>query len=63
MSILVIADHDNQTIRGATLNTVAAAAKIGGDVVLLIAGGGCAAAAQAGAQIAGVKKVLVADAP
>jgi len=63
MSILVIADHDNQTIRGATLNTVAAAAKIGGDIALLVAGGGCAAAAQAGAQIAGVKKVLVADAP
>ena len=63
MSILVLADHDNQTIRGATLNTVAAAAKIGGDIVLLIAGGGCAAAAQAAAQIAGVKKVLLADAP
>ena len=63
MPILVIADHDNQAIRGATLNTVAAAAKIGGDIVLLVAGGGCAAAAQAAAQIAGVKKVLVADAP
>ncbi len=63
MPILVLADHDNQTIRGATLNTVAAAAKIGGDIVLLVAGGGCAAVAQAGAQIAGVTKVLVADAP
>ena len=63
MPILVLADHDNKTIRGATLNTVAAAAKIGGDIVLLVAGGGCAAAAQAAAQIAGVKKVLVADAP
>jgi electron transfer flavoprotein alpha subunit len=63
MSILVIADHDNQAIRGATLNTVAAAAKIGGDITLLVAGGGCAAVAQAAAQIAGVKKVLVADAP
>jgi len=63
MSILVIADHDNQTIRGATLNTVAAAAKIGGDIVVLVAGGACAAAAQAAAQIAGVKKVLLADAP
>jgi electron transfer flavoprotein alpha subunit len=63
MTILVLADHDNQTIRGATLNTVAAAVKIGGDIVLLVAGGGCAAAAQAGAQIAGVKKVLLADAP
>ena len=63
MPILVLADHDNQTIRGATLNTVAAAAKIGGDIVLLVAGGGCAAVAQAGAQIAGVSKVLLADAP
>jgi len=63
MPILVLADHDNQTIRGATLNTVAAAAKIGGDIVLLVAGGACAAAAQAGAQIAGVSKVLLADAP
>jgi electron transfer flavoprotein alpha subunit len=63
MPILVLADHDNQVIRGATLNTVAAAAKIGGDIVLLVAGGACAAAAQAGAQIAGVSKVLLADAP
>ena len=63
MPILVLADHDNQTIRGATLNTVAAAAKTGGDIVLLVAGGGCAAAAKSAAQIAGVAKVLVADAP
>ena len=63
MTILVLVDHDNQTVRGATLNTVAAAAKIGGDIVLLVAGGGCAAAGQAAAQIAGVKKVLLADAP
>lgn len=63
MTILVLADHDNQALRGATLNTVAAAAKIGGDIVLLVAGGGCAAVAQAGAGIAGVKKVLLADAP
>jgi electron transfer flavoprotein alpha subunit len=63
MPILVLVDHDNQTIRGATFNTVAAAAKIGGDIVLLVAGGGCAAVAQAAAQIAGVSKVLLADAP
>jgi electron transfer flavoprotein alpha subunit len=63
MPILVIADHDNQAVKGGTLNTVAAAAKIGGDIVVLVAGGACAAAAQAAAQIAGVKKVLVADAP
>jgi len=63
MPILVLVDHDNQNIRGATLNTVAAAAKIGGDIVLLVAGGGCAPVAQAAAQIAGVSKVLLADAP
>jgi electron transfer flavoprotein alpha subunit len=63
MPILVLVDHDNHAIRGATFNTVAAAAKIGGDIVLLVAGGGCAAVAQAAAQIAGVSKVLLADAP
>ncbi|HUX25109.1 MAG TPA: FAD-binding protein [Burkholderiales bacterium] len=63
MPILVIADHDNKSLRGATLNTVAAAAKIGGDIVLLVAGGACAAVGQSAAQIAGVTKVLVADAP
>ena len=63
MAILVIAEHDNQNIKGATFNTVAAAGKIGGDVVVLVAGGGCAAAGNAAAAIAGVSKVLVADAP
>ncbi len=63
MAILVIAEHDNQAIKPATLNTVAAAAKIGGEVHVLVAGGGCAGAAAAAAQIAGVTKVLVADAP
>jgi electron transfer flavoprotein alpha subunit len=63
MTILVIADHDNQSIKAGTLNTVAAAVQIGGDIVVLVAGGACAAAGQAAAQIAGVKKVLVADAP
>ncbi|NMG64087.1 electron transfer flavoprotein subunit alpha/FixB family protein [Azoarcus indigens] len=63
MTILVIAEHDNQSIKAATLNTVGAAAKIGGDVHLLVAGAGCGAAAEAGAKIAGVSKVLVADAP
>ena len=62
MSILVIAEHDNLMLMGATLNTVAAAAKIGGEVHVLVAGAGCAAAAQAAAQVAGVAKVLVADA-
>jgi electron transfer flavoprotein alpha subunit len=63
MSVLVIAEHDNQSIRPATLNALGAAAKIGGDVSVLVAGAGCAAAGQAAAAIPGVKKVLVADAP
>jgi len=63
MSVLVVAEHDNQSVKSATLNTVAAAAKIGGDVVVLVAGSSCAAAAKAAAAIAGVKKVLAADAP
>jgi len=63
MTSLVIAEHDNQTIKAATLNTVTAAAQCGGDVHVLVAGAGCGAAAQAAAQIAGVAKVLVADAP
>jgi electron transfer flavoprotein alpha subunit len=63
VSILVIAEHDNASLRPATLNTVAAAAKIGGDITVLVAGSGCAAPAKAAATVAGVKKVLVADAP
>src|SRR5439155_10593529 len=63
MSVLVIAEHDNQSVKLATLNTVAAAAKIGGDIAVLVAGSGCGGAAKAAAAIAGVKKVLVADAP
>jgi electron transfer flavoprotein alpha subunit len=62
MSILVIAEHDNFALKAATLNTVAAAAKIGGEVHALVAGSGCAAAAQAAAQLAGVAKVKLADA-
>jgi electron transfer flavoprotein alpha subunit len=61
MSILVIAEHDNATLKGATLNTVTAAAKIGGDLVVLVAGSNCGAVADAAAQVAGVSKVLVAD--
>jgi electron transfer flavoprotein alpha subunit len=63
MACLVLAEHDNASLKGATLNTVAAAARIGGDIHVLVAGGNCAAAAQAAAQVAGVSKVLVADAP
>jgi len=61
MTTLIIAEHDNASIRPATLNAVAAAAKIGGDIHVLVAGEGCGAAAQAAAQIAGVAKVLHAD--
>ncbi|WP_288105615.1 electron transfer flavoprotein subunit alpha/FixB family protein [Limnobacter sp.] len=61
MSVLVIAEHDNQSIKPATLNTVAASAKIGGDVHVFVAGQGCQAAADAAAKIAGVSKVLLAD--
>ncbi len=60
---LVIAEHDNASIKAATLNTVAAAQKIGGDVHVLVAGHNAQAAAEAAAKIAGVSKVLLADAP
>ncbi len=63
MASLVIAEHDNASLKGATLNTVTAAVKCGGDVHVLVAGSNCGAAAAAAAQIAGVSKVLVADAP
>ena len=63
MTNLVIAEHDNQSIKAATLNTVAAAQKIGGDVHVLVAGHNAQAAADAAAKIAGVAKVLLADAP
>ena len=63
MAILVIAEHDNQSIKAATLNTVAAATQLGGDVHVLVVGAACAAAGEAAAKIAGVSKVLVCDAP
>ncbi|PVX83823.1 electron transfer flavoprotein subunit alpha/FixB family protein [Paraburkholderia unamae] len=63
MTNLVIAEHDNHSIKAATLNTVAAAQKIGGDVHVLVAGHNAQAAADAAAKIAGVAKVLLADAP
>jgi electron transfer flavoprotein alpha subunit len=63
MTALVIAEHDNQTIKSATLNTVTAALACGGDVHVLVAGEGAAAAAQAAAQIAGVAKVILAEGP
>ena len=61
MTILVIAEHDHGSIKSATLNTVTAAAQIGGDVHVLVAGQNAGAAAAAAAQIAGVSKVLHAD--
>jgi electron transfer flavoprotein alpha subunit len=61
MSALVIAEHDNQSIKGATLNTVTAALACGGEVHVLVAGHNAGAAAQAAAQIAGVAKVLHAE--
>jgi electron transfer flavoprotein alpha subunit len=61
MSILVIAEHDNASIKAPTLVTVAAAAAIGGDIEVLVAGSDCAAAGEAASKIAGVSKVLVAD--
>jgi len=65
MSILVLVEHDNQTVLAASLNTIAAAQQIashaGGDIDLLVAGSECDSAAQAASQIAGVARVLVAD--
>jgi electron transfer flavoprotein alpha subunit len=62
MTTLVIAEHDNKTVKGGTLNTVSAAVAIGGDVHVLIAGNSAGDAAKAASQIAGVAKVIHADA-
>jgi len=61
MTALVIAEHDNATLKGATLNTVSAAAQCGGEVHVLVAGHNAGAAAEAAAKIAGVAKVIHAD--
>ena len=61
MSILIIAEHDNQTIADATLSTVAAAGKMGSDLTILVAGSNCAEAATKASQIAGVSKILKTD--
>ena len=63
MTVLVIAEHDNASIKPATLNTVTAAAQCGGDVHVLIAGHNAGEAVKAAAAIAGVAKVIHADAP
>lgn len=61
MAILVYAEHDNASLKKATLNTITAATQIGGDVHVLVAGSGCAAVADEAAKVAGVSKVLLAD--
>jgi electron transfer flavoprotein alpha subunit len=63
LAALVIAEHDNASLKGSTLNTITAAAQAGGDVHVLVAGHNAKAAADAAAQIASVTKVLLADAP
>ena len=62
MAILVVAEHDNKTVKKATLNAVAAAQKLGSDIHVLVAGHNAGDAVKAAAQIAGVKKALQADA-
>src|SRR6202165_1685297 len=62
MTILVIAEHDHGALKSATLHTIAAAQKVGGDIHVLVAGHNAGGAAQAGAGVAGVAKVLHADA-
>jgi electron transfer flavoprotein alpha subunit len=63
MSILIVADHDNTSLREATLHAVTAAGLIGGEIHILVAGAEVTGAAQAAAKVAGVAKVLTADAP
>ena len=57
MSVLVIAEHDNESLKAATLNTITAAAELG-EVTVLVAGAGCRAAAEAASCVTGVAKVL-----
>ncbi len=61
MTSLVIAEHDNVSIKPSTLNAISAAAKIGGDIHVLVAGTACSGAAEAASRVAGISKVLVAD--
>ena len=61
MKTLVIAEHDNVSLKAATLNAIAAAGALGGDVDILVAGAGCGAAADAAAQVPGVSTVICAD--
>lgn len=61
MAILVIAEHDNRTLKGATLNTITAATQMGNDIHLLVAGNNCKGVAATAANIAGVDKVILAE--
>src|SRR5690625_7862626 len=61
MSVLVIAEHDNQSVNAATLNTVAAAQKLDGAIHVLVAGKGAQAVAVEAAKVAGVEKVVLAE--
>ena len=61
MSTLVIAEHDNSSLKAATLNAVAAAQAMGAEIDILVAGGNCSAAANEAAAVPGIGKVLVAD--
>ena len=63
MSILVVAEHDNNEIKGSTLNTVTAASKIGGDVSVLVAGSESSSAADQASKIAGISSVIHVDDP
>ena len=63
MAVLVVAEHDNKSVKKATLNTVAAAQKLGGDIHVLVAGHQAGEAAKAAASISRFPKVLRADAP
>ncbi|HET6718143.1 MAG TPA: electron transfer flavoprotein subunit alpha/FixB family protein, partial [Rhodocyclaceae bacterium] len=63
MAILVIAEHDNRSLKAATRNALCAAQKIGGEIHVLVAGAACAAVADAASKLAGVSKVRLADAP
>ncbi|WP_340148411.1 FAD-binding protein [uncultured Sneathiella sp.] len=61
MTVLVLADHDNEALGTATLNTVTAATELGGDVHVLVAGNGCSAVADEAAKVSGVAKVLLVE--
>jgi electron transfer flavoprotein alpha subunit len=63
MSILIVAEHDNASLKASTLHAVTAAQAIGGDIVAIVAGSNCGGAAEAASKVAGVSKVLVIDGP